>query len=178
MGHVLIPHPDTPCAAVSGIEAEVSRPRPGVLAVRSRVSGATESLVMPPAITGRTDGLWRHTCFEAFVRPTLGEAYRELNLAAGQWAAYRFDGYRLGMADADVGPPDNHLAGEGGGAFACAAIWTLDLPDDRAWRIGVAAVIEETGGRLSYWALAHPPGKPDFHHADCFALQVPPPDRT
>jgi hypothetical protein len=34
-------------------------------------------------------------------------------------------------------------------------------------------VIEETNGRLSYWALAHPPGKPDFHHSDCFALELP-----
>jgi len=22
--------------------------------------------------------------------------------------------------------------------------------------------------------LAHPPGKPDFHHPDCFALELPP----
>jgi hypothetical protein len=34
-------------------------------------------------------------------------------------------------------------------------------------------VIEETNGRKSYWALAHPPGKPDFHHSDCFALGLP-----
>ena len=44
----------------------------------------------------------------------------------------------------------------------------------RDWtgRFGLAAVIEETNGRRSYWALAHPPGKPDFHHADGFALEV------
>ena len=41
----------------------------------------------------------------------------------------------------------------------------------RRWRLGLAAVIEETSGRKSYWALAHPPGKPDFHHSDCFALE-------
>jgi hypothetical protein len=34
-------------------------------------------------------------------------------------------------------------------------------------------VIEETNGNKSYWALAHPPGKADFHHADCFALEFP-----
>jgi hypothetical protein len=42
-----------------------------------------------------------------------------------------------------------------------------------ARRFGLAAVIEETSGRRSFWALAHPPGKPDFHHADCFTLEVP-----
>ena len=33
-------------------------------------------------------------------------------------------------------------------------------------------VIEELDGTKSYWALAHPPGKPDFHHPDCFALTL------
>jgi hypothetical protein len=34
-------------------------------------------------------------------------------------------------------------------------------------------VIEEVDGGLSYWALAHPPGKPDFHDPNCFALELP-----
>jgi uncharacterized protein len=42
---------------------------------------------------------------------------------------------------------------------------------DGGWRIGLAAVIEDTSGHKSYWALAHPPGKADFHHSDSFALQ-------
>jgi hypothetical protein len=41
------------------------------------------------------------------------------------------------------------------------------------WRLGLSAVIEETSGDRSYWALAHPPGKADFHHSDCFALRLP-----
>ena len=42
-----------------------------------------------------------------------------------------------------------------------------------ACQLGVSAVIEETNGRKSYWALAHPPGKADFHHDDGFVLQLP-----
>jgi len=38
----------------------------------------------------------------------------------------------------------------------------------------ISAVLEEVDGTKSYWALAHPPGKPDFHHADCFALALAP----
>jgi hypothetical protein len=51
---------------------------------------------------------------------------------------------------------------------------TLDLASlpAAAWALGLTAVIEETNGRKSYWALKHPPGKPDFHHADCFAAQI------
>jgi hypothetical protein len=33
-------------------------------------------------------------------------------------------------------------------------------------------VIEEIDGALSYWALRHAPGKPDFHHRDAFALEL------
>jgi hypothetical protein len=42
---------------------------------------------------------------------------------------------------------------------------------DGAWRIGLAAVIEERSGHKSYWALAHPPGKADFHPFDSCALE-------
>jgi hypothetical protein len=46
------------------------------------------------------------------------------------------------------------------------------LPCDTSWRLGLSALIEDTSRRKSYWALAHPPGKPDFHHADCFAYEL------
>ena len=47
------------------------------------------------------------------------------------------------------------------------------LPESAVWRLGLSAVIEETNGRRSYWALAHGGAKPDFHHADAFALELP-----
>ena len=54
---------------------------------------------------------------------------------------------------------------------------TLDLPIYAIWRLGLSAVIEETNGDTSYWALAHPAGKADFHHADCFAYELAVADR-
>ena len=41
-----------------------------------------------------------------------------------------------------------------------------------ALQLGLAAVIESADGALSYWALRHPPGEPDFHHRDAFALAL------
>jgi hypothetical protein len=46
------------------------------------------------------------------------------------------------------------------------------LPRDVGWRLGLAAITEDTRGGKSYWALAHPSGKPDFHHFDCFAHEL------
>ena len=34
-------------------------------------------------------------------------------------------------------------------------------------------VIEEQGGIISYWALALPEGKPDFHAPACFIAELP-----
>lgn len=45
----------------------------------------------------------------------------------------------------------------------------------RDCRVGISAVIEKTDGTKSYWALAHPEGKPDFHHPACFAGTLEPP---
>ena len=178
MAHVLTLHPNARCAAVSAIEVDVARPGPHGLELRYAVIGATRDLSLPaPATPARADGLWRRTCFEAFVRGPSGEVYHEFNMApSGQWASYRFDAYRRGMTPANrIGDPriDIRLTDER--LHLCAA-WDLDaatdLPGAGPWRLALSAVIEEADGRVSHWALAHPSGKADFHHADGFALQL------
>ena len=178
MRQALVRHPDFPCEAVAAIEVEAARPAARQLVLEYRLSGMTGKLQLPRPARGRVDGLWKHTCFEAFVQAAAADSYRELNCApSGQWAAYRFDGYREGMANAAVEPPEVDVARDGPGALVLRARWELDLPPDLAWRVGISAVIEEAGGRLSYWALKHPRGRPDFHDADCFAGELPAPDR-
>lgn len=166
-------HPESSCDAVLAIEVDVARPQPGGLRLTYLVSGEIEALRLPPAAApARTDGLWRHTCFEAFVRAASGNAYSELNFAPStQWAAYDFDGYRSGMAPADGILAPRIQTRSSAGRFELTA--SLDLPSEGTWHLGLSAVIEEANGRKSYWALAHPLGKPDFHHSDCFALEVP-----
>jgi hypothetical protein len=41
-------------------------------------------------------------------------------------------------------------------------------------RLALSAVIEEQSGQRWYWALRRPPGPPDFHHPDSFALPLDP----
>jgi hypothetical protein len=170
-------HPDSRCVAATHIEVVVARPRPGNLVLHYFVIGKISDLCMPPVTAPtRTDELWRHTCFEAFVRASPGTAYYEFNFAPSmQWAAYRFSGDRSGMRVAsEIGAPRVEVQSNGA-CFELQASLELErsLRCDAAWRLGLAAVIEETSGRRSYWALAHPPGKADFHHSDCFALELP-----
>jgi hypothetical protein len=172
-------HPDSRCLSATRIEVDVARPRPGSLLLHYFVTGKIGDLRMPRAAApAHTDELWRHTCFEAFIRASPGAAYYEFNFAPStQWAAYRFGAYRDKITVAsEVSAPRIEVRSSGE-LYELQASMVLagisDLPSDAAWRLGLSAVIEETSGSKSHWALAHPPGKADFHHADGFAYELP-----
>ena len=164
--------------AATRIDVEVARSRPGNLLLHYFVTGKTSDLLTRRAtVSLRTDELWRHTCFEAFVRASPSAAYYEFNFAhSTQWAAYRFGAYRDKMCEtSEVSAPriDVQSSGELYELQASLALAGISgLPSDVIWRLGLSAVIEETSGLKSFWALAHPPGKADFHHADCFAYEL------
>lgn len=173
-------HPKSPCSAVTHIDVEIGQPRADRLLLSYVVTGRIENIRLPPVTAAeRSDGLWRHTCFEAFVGTSADDAYYEFNVAPStRWAAYRFDGYRSGMRVAnEIGAPLIDARSRAGG-YVLQVSLKLDclsgLPRNAPWRVGLSAVIEDASGSLSYWALAHPPGKPDFHHADGFAHALSP----
>jgi len=172
-------HPATPCALLEGIVSTCRREPGPRLALSFALSGEVGRLRLPSSAAGRrTDGLWRHSCFEAFVRGAGADVYHEFNVApSGDWAAYRFDQYRQGMRAADCAPPA--IVTRAGDRWLEVHV-TLDLADmaelarNAPWTVALAAVIEADDGALSYWALAHPPGRPDFHHAAGFACTLLP----
>jgi hypothetical protein len=178
MRHALKLHPQSRCSAVRGIDVEAVRPWARGLLLRYVVSGNIGALALPAvAAPARADELWRHTCFEAFIRPTPGAAYYEFNFAPStQWAAYRFDSYRAGMRAAEDGGVPRIEVDQTPDRFTLQAALQWDasseLGREAPWLAGLSVVLENAGGQKSYWALAHPPGKPDFHHADCFALPL------
>ena len=171
----LSPNPLTPRDATRSIAVEVERLGPEAIALRYQLVGELAALVVPAvAAPGRADELWRHTCFEAFLRPDADEGYCEFNFAPStQWAAYRFTGYREGMAPAPVAPPRIDVRAGDGVLLLTAKLNLagLDLCSG-ASRLALSAVVEEASGAKSYWALAHPPGKPDFHHRSSFACTL------
>ena len=170
-------HPDSRSLAVTSIDVEITRPCAGSMKLSYIVTGQISSIRMPPAATSaRSDGLWRHTCFEAFARASFEAGYHELNFSpSGQWAAYFFRSYRNGMRVADEITDVPIKVRSSPDSYTLQAWLDLDrftgLSRDHSWRIGLSAVIEDANGGMSYWALAHPPGKPDFHHADGFACE-------
>ncbi|MGB3846781.1 MAG: GIY-YIG nuclease family protein [Sphingopyxis sp.] len=171
-------HPETPCDAVRRITASAARNEWGQLVLRFHVVGDLHRLSIPGpvAYARRSDGLWQTTCVEAFAKPVASSAYAEFNFApSSAWAAYEFEAYRQPIAPPPLDAPPIDVELADGEMIISAAVDMSPLTRLSArkpWQIGLSAVIEEVDGTKSYWALAHPSGKPDFHHPDCFALTL------
>ena len=175
---VLHCHPDTPCTAVKSIEASIHCEQGNVLTVIYLLTGIVEQLRVPadgPA--RRADNLWQHTCFELFIGAKNDAEYYEFNFCpSGEWQAYEFRNYRDGGPLQADGHEPKITVRRGIETLELSAVLSLDfLPgmhSDLSLWIGLSAVVEDGNGRLSYWALKHPPGKPDFHHTDAFAVEI------
>jgi hypothetical protein len=171
-------HPDTPGRAIQAVAVHATRTAEGKLALHYSLSGEIAAVRVPPPGPARIGWkLWRHTCCELFVREKGAEAYHEFNFSpSGEWVTYAFTNYREGSTLADEGLNPQIAVQSTAGRFDLYAL--ADLPRlSPAYRrarlaVGLAVIIEEESGGLSYWALRHAPGKPDFHHAGAFALEL------
>jgi hypothetical protein len=156
------------------VVAETREAAPGWL-LRYTLNGPVALLTIPaPQRSGPADGLWRHTCFEAFVGAARGTAYREFNFSpSGQWAAYSFRAERIRDEQDECHrhhftPRLDRPQGDEQALVLEAWLPTQALPaalNGEPLFIGLNAVIETRDGQLSYWALNHPLDQPDFHHA-------------
>ena len=175
--HSLLPHPATRQTSVRELVVDLGHQDDRLL-LQYRLAAEMRALLVPaPASAARADGLWRHTCFEAFIAPSGSSEYWEYNFSpSGAWAAYHFTAFRTGMTPLEQGAAPVIAVEAGAAQFALTA--TLDL----GWlarsrtlaglRLGLAAVIEERTQGLSYWALQHAAEKPDFHRADSFVVAL------
>lgn len=171
----LVPHPDTPCDAVEGLGAHVTLTSSGRLQIHYVLRAQLARLAVPePAAQRCRDGLWQHTCFEAFVAADGAAGYRELNVAPSrEWAAYAFTKYREGMTRLEHVP--QVLLRKDVNRLELDVAVELASWFDAPWRtlqLGLAAVIETADGERAYYALRHPSERPDFHHRGGFALQL------
>ena len=170
----LVCHPRTPSRSIDAIDVQVESAANGILALTFVLQGDLATLRIPAERPRRrVDELWRHTCFEAFMKAGDGPGYREYNFSpSGEWAAYAFRNYRQAQVEANESAPVIRAHRSTQNLALEAEVKLEPPPLTRSVRLGLSAVVETVDGRLSYWALRHPPGKPDFHHVDAFALKL------
>lgn len=170
-------HPAQPGTLPLAVSGSASMTDSGDLQLAFALRGELAALRLPAwqADAGFADGLWQHTCFEAFVGTPDSPVYREFNLSpCGQWAVYAFDDYR--QRDEAWQPtcaPRFSVQQHADTLTLDAHIPAALLPDPRAgFDVSLTAVIEHADGSLSYRALAHAGDHPDFHLRDSFALRL------
>jgi len=167
--------PDTP-PTVSTLLTTVCALPGGSVRLEFVLEGRIETLRIPMADAPPPGPLWQHTCFEAFISAPNVENYREYNFSpAGQWAAseflhYREMGHPLGEEDPALLSVTNTR--HEGRLTLIAEIPPMLLPSSPVLRLGLSAVVEHEDGSLEYWAIHHPAGRPDFHHADGWTLRL------
>ena len=176
LSFALLPHPAARPSQVSAVDVRIWMTDPSEMLIEYIVEGA-QSLVLPAwAPPVRRDELWRTTCFELFLMAKDGR-YFEFNLSPScEWAVYAFDSYRSGMTALAVGVVPEIVFKNAGDSFSLEVDIDLGQVPPGQMTMALSAVIEELDGTKSYWALAHPPGKPDFHHPTCFAATLPAPE--
>ena len=173
----LLAHPQTASDAVRRITACAERVAADTLWLQYVLEADLGRVRVPVAVpgSGREDRLWAHTCFEVFVAFADRPGYLELNFSpSGQWAAYRFDAYRAGMAPTELPETPQIEVRRDPRQLELLARVRVPLTGGWAggWRLALSAVVEEETGGLSYWALRHAPGRPDFHHPESFTLAL------
>ncbi|MFZ5766575.1 MAG: DOMON-like domain-containing protein [Thermodesulfobacteriota bacterium] len=157
------------------VDGTISRRR-DALHLFYRVTGPLEQLVLaePGRPPQRRDNLWQESCFEVFVGAAGGPGYWEVNLApSGDWNVYRFTGYRQGMRPAErVGAASCRISRQEGELVLEADLDIAGLEAPGPLRAGVSTVLLFLTGEYSYWSLAHPAARPDFHDPRGFLLRL------
>jgi hypothetical protein len=165
------------------IEASAAVHRGGLgstrLELHYRVTG-TQALLLPEPFQPpqRRDGLWQHTCLEAFIASAEAESYWEFNLCpSGDWNAYHLEAYRNGLQPESffttlpfASRRDN--TEHSSLLLHLSCLLPPPLAAAAALQVGLTAVLETRGGALSYWAVHHPGPEADFHHRSGWTLRL------
>ena len=180
-GVTLVCHPAVPCPAPFQLHVrwmlEGGQGAASVVRLVYTVRGPLDRLRWPaPAETSATDGLWAHTCFEAFFSEQSASSYRELNFSPStRWAHYRFERERV----RDEAPPSLAAPGVQFSMVAndqCALSTTVAIKPHRMGEaptlFAPTADLELADGGLSYWAVHHPKPTPDFHARDGWRIPL------
>ena len=124
----------------------------------------------------RKHDLWKATCFEFFLASKGRPEYWEFNLSpSGNWNVYAMDEYRqVNMREegAYAQIPFEFKKTSNELSLDCAVNLSRLFRRQSVLLIGITAVIQTTDGSKTYWALAHPGPRADFHLRESFVMEL------
>lgn len=173
----LAAHPANPARFHQQIDVRLDRPHAGPMEITYVVHGLNLDLRVPsPHFPAPADALWRTTCCELFVGSPAHPGYREFNFSPSrQWAVFDFSDTRQRHPESPAcAAPDIRTRRTEDLLQIDVSLPAAALPAHDALCLALSVILEAEGGSLGYWALAHPPGAPDFHHPAGFALSLGP----
>ena len=170
-------HGNTPCPTIDCLQVTLEYFPHDNITLCYQLTGDLSRIRIPePQPASPKEGLWNHTCFELFIAPENATAYYEFNFSpSGQWAAFAFSDYRQRIPWPIKHPPVSTLLKTENGLTLTSRIPAPDLLAEGGsprFLLGLTAVIESINGELSYWALHHPSGRPDFHDPAGFVCRL------
>ena len=173
----MICHSKTPCLGVNSLTSAASYDSGGCFNLSYLLIGNLQTIIIPPIKeTSSIDGLWEHTCFEAFICVQGEKIYNEYNFSPStQWAAYAFSDYRKHKEWAMNQAPVIYVEKSDNQLKLDVILGANDLPENpnkKALQLGLTAVVESADGSKSYWALKHPADVPDFHNKKGFIREI------
>ncbi len=137
-----------------------------------------ENLILipyPESPTTRVIGLWESTCFELFIREKREDHYFEFNFSFKEkWNCFYFPKPNAHLTEwpTDLLPSISRLTPHQLEVNIPLSIFKKGFWQPGRMQLGISAVLEDLQGDLSYWALAHPDNKPNFHHFDSFLINL------
>lgn len=168
-------HAANPARFHQHIDVSVARAAEGGMVLNYRIHGLNLDLHVPtPHAPAPANELWRTTCCELFIGPASQTDYREFNFSpSGQWTSYDFHDYRQN-AEVTRNLPAPALRSQRSEDLLEleATLPHAALPDSPRLHLALAVILASNEGHIGYWALVHPPGKPDFHNRRGFALHL------
>jgi hypothetical protein len=171
----LVGHPANPPRCHERIDVTLTRTPAGRLTIAYAIHGLDSARIVPtPAAPAPADALWRSTCCELFLGPAGQPGYREFNFSpSGQWAAYDFSDYRQRLpTTTDFPPPSISVRHTDKQLQLDVEMPAAALPATANLRLALSVVLAAQDGSCNYWALAHPPGRADFHHHAGFVIKL------
>jgi hypothetical protein len=174
---VLAGHHDNRTYFRERVEVTLTQEADGGIAITYIISDISSDIRVPTPDTPAPEGaLWQTTCCELFVNPVEQTGYREFNFSpSGQWAAHDFLDIRKPAPTApNCATPEIKAKREKSRLQLDVKLPKSAFPRAASLRLAVNVILQANDGTLAYWALTHPPGKPDFHHHAGFVLNLGP----